>query len=867
MRRLAAFLILAFTAVFSQAQLAPEERQGLTDALYLRNLRVADLDFSRREPGVAMPLVAESLDHPLTAAERLMRWHRAETSNLASLLANVRVMNGSTAATPAASLPGGEYIIPQEIPEPLRPPVARIVNAIKMANAVVEKALTGLNADERRILVEGLPRLAAGPDVRIGFASHPMASEATLRTLLAKVDVNAMVAAGQELAIVIDSEIPDLRDLAKTPVPAPIVTVVNGVPVEIGGSGPDVHSRSVGGLCIDLGGNDTYTGRYGGAAMTTSVLIDLGGNDTYDVPDMSIGAGVLGIGLAYDLGGHDRFRGQSICFGAGIAGLGAFDKEGGDDDYRATSLAEGYGGYAGVGLLLDGRGDDRYSVRALGQGVGQSGGTGWLIDRGGNDIYVASELAVSSGSRAQGYGEGGVGLLTDLSGDDRYHAMSLAQAAGQGLGLGSLYDGAGRDSYEADRRAQSFARDQGAAYLFDLAGDDIYAVRGSACHGTAESRSVAFLLDREGDDLYAAGDGRPGLATDASLALFLDSSGRDRYVGTPAGAVGGRHGDSLGLFVDLSGSDGYPDSLSDGEARIDPEGSVAYDAEGAAPAPPLDSLGASPGSAPDTGADAIDALFAKNDLASANRLVAVGVPALRRLLDAHLRDATPAQFTTISLVARRIGEPAKAMVAARMVSTDEAELRRLLVLAGTVGASVPPVRIVALVKAPGTQREAVEAAGLLRVKEALADVLPLTASADPSLALAATLAMDRIGDESAVSTATTLATSPQLPIREAAMRLLSRFTASGTAAAQTLLASSDERGQRLGIELLGRIGTSDSIARIVPYLSAPAAGVRIQAMQALNGRVPAGARATLASLRNDLNPLVRAVAARIDVGR
>jgi len=847
-------------------QLTSVERQGLADALFLRNLTLRDLDFVRRDkagPALMAP-VAESIDHPLEGADVVMRLHKANGASLSSLLANSLAQ--LQVPLPVAGVAVKAAAVPDTVPVPLRDPVGRILGAMEDANLEIHAALAKLSVDERRILLESLPQLAAGPAVPISFAKNPPASAATVDALMQKVDLARILAAGGLLAQRVEAELSKLKAAAATPLETTLTFVVDGIPVELSGNGRDIHQGMAGGLCIDLGGDNVYTGRYGAGVAASSVLIDLGGNSTYDVPDLSIGAGLLGVGLAYEMGGEAHFRGHALNFGAGIGGIGALMKVAGDDTYSSVAMAQGFGD-RGIGLLLDTGGSDQYRIVGWGQGSALDGGLGWLVDRDGDDVYIATGMA-DGASFAQGYGRSGVGLLSDLAGNDTYLGTSRCQGVGEHFGLGSLYDAAGRDSYTADHAAQGFAADSGVGFLFDLAGDDVYCVRGGACHGTAQSRSVAMLFDRDGDDVYASGDGRPGLATDGGVAIFLDANGQDRYFSTPGGSVPGRFGDALGLFVDMAGEDGYSDGLENGQARIEADGAVAYD-NAAIGVPSVPLLGGGPrfGTLPNPGVDAIDALALQGTDAAADHLFGIGAPAYDRLVANHLGSATAPILTAIVRIGHQIHGLAHPAVTAKLQSKEPAEVRRALYLAESFAMTEAGARVTALVKDPAVQREAIEAAGLLRLKEALPDIAPLATADQSERALIAALAIERIGDESSIPVAQALVTSTQFPIRQAALRMLSHFIASGTLTAQKLLADPDERLQRIGIELLGRMGTPESLGVVGIYLGGKTPGMKIQALTALEGHCPPAFRAAIEALRYDPNPAVRAVAARIDPGR
>ncbi|MCA1830489.1 MAG: hypothetical protein LC663_03110 [Actinobacteria bacterium] len=201
-------------------------------------------------------------------------------------------------------------------------------------------------------------------------------------------------------------------------------------------------------LLVDLGGNDVYQNRAGGAdpvgiealrggdGVALRVVADLAGNDAYEYrgpPAVTQGAGALGgLGILVDAAGDDRYeatnaRGSEPFFGGPLEYV--------DDG------AQGYG-YGGVGLQVDLAGNDTYrftvqstagrSIWAMAQGMGGAGGLGLSVDAGGNDTRTGEGLGITGGTDGfqgmyvQGTGFfGGLGALVDLgSGRDAYHGWS-----------------------------------------------------------------------------------------------------------------------------------------------------------------------------------------------------------------------------------------------------------------------------------------------------------------------------------------------------------------------------------------------------------------------------------------------------------
>lgn len=902
--RAVAFGCLLFI-VPSFAQLTQDERRGLEDTLSIGNLTIRDLTFERKpfaDP-LRLALVDLALDRPIEAADRLMALHtEGNTGPISRILTSVcqQALGDTGPFTLAATITKAPSV-PPEVPPSLQTPVVNLAMAILEADNQVARATERLTLDEKRLLVESMPAWAVEEDsIKFDFVKSKPAGAPAILALLAKVEVSRIRVAAVELSAAIERALPLLRQAASQSggFSNRIRVKVGGLDVVLAGAGNDLHVDSDQALVIDLGGDDHYVGRVGSGIGRTGVVIDLGGDDRYDLADASLGCGILGIGIARDIGGDDRVQGRSLCLGAGLAGVGVFVKEGGDrDSYAATSLAEGFGQF-GVGLMFDSRGDDRYDLKFFGQGASRTQGVGWLIDREGSDVYRAGGLILNSPlfkdvyySFAQGFSSGyredtggtsgGIGLLTDLGGDDFYLGETYMQAASYWFAIGSLYDRGGHDTYTGYHYCQASAMHMTAAFLFDLAGDDGYLTKFGASHAIGHDYGVAMLLDRAGSDVYAARDSQPGIGNANGLGIFLDSAGEDRYAGPPATGNAARGSGSLGVFCDLSGQDKYREGLTDGQGVFRDTWGVAYDLEDAraaagtpAPERPKPLVGSTP---KPTDAE-LDAIYKKatqwgvgtaaDEVAeNIDKLIAIGLPAVEWMVANKLRTATRLEQRAFVQVAAGIGAPAKEAIALKIASPndDEARVALMVCIDGTFqeGAGLIPGAL----QRPALLRPAVRAAGLLGAKAAVPDLLPLCANADRILALNAMIALAQLKDESSIATARALVTTGELPIRKAALSLMAGFPKQGLEAGQAMAGDPDEKVARLGIELLGMIGTKEALGEIATKLIDARPGVRIQALLALNGRCPEEHRPVLLSLRKDPIPTVRAVAQRIDPGR
>ncbi len=889
------------------AQLTPREKKGVDDALLVGNYTRTDLQYERKpfNDKYRLPLENLSLDKPLEAADSLMVFHqRGKSTKLSDLIAAARtlglndpekfqVFTSHKEADPNLS----------KLPAPLRSPVNRIVHAVTDCNEMVKGALSKLSSEEARYLIETLPLYAnEEPSIKFGYTTRSSYDPAKILQLIDKIDLPSLRLAAHLLAISVEQVRPELEAAArKTTAPLSMKIRLNGLVVDIGGIENNVHEAKDAVISIDLGGDDIYRGRHAAGIGYSSVLIDLGGNDTFDLPDLNLGCGILGVGLAFDYGGHDLFRTKSLSLGCGLAGVGALYREGGKDTYESISLSQGFGEF-GIGILEDTAGDDRYDLSYNGQGAGRTGGIGWLDDLKGDDVYRAGGLILNSPlfenvhySNAQGYGSGyredtggtsgGIGMLTDFEGDDSYLGETYCQAASYWFSIGTLFDESGNDTYSAYHYAQASAMHMTSAYLFDLAGDDAYVVKFGAGQSIGHDYGVSFLLDRAGMDLYASHDSRPATGNANGLAIFIDAAGDDRYFGAPAAGNPARGSGSLAVFCDLGGSDIYSRGLNDDQATAGESWAVAVDEPSAltsAPAAPTDGSGEIqkpvPGSIPAPSDEALALLYRKatqwgvgtalKEVAESNaHLIGIGLPAVKWMIDKRLATASRLEVRSFVAVINGVGPEARALIAPKVASDnlDEARVALGIVMDGNMKQAAPYIPI-ALSK-PQLARSAARAAGVLGSRESVATLLPLTVSDDNILALNATLALGALADPQSLTTGEALLQSDQLPIRKAAIDLVAKFPVEGGEFARRQLSGGSDRQIRDAIEILGKIGGPENIKAIGTMLDHPSASVRIGALLALDHRVPSELRPTVSKLQNDADPLVRSVAARIDLGR
>ena len=347
----------------------------------------------------------------------------------------------------------------------------------------------------------------------------------------------------------------------------------------IGGKGDNVYSEDFA-IIIDLGGNDTYRCRAGGAmgelGNPFSAVIDYSGNDIYFEGEKAVnqGSGFLGCGILIDGEGDDIYHGSDYSQGVGIFGTGILYDASGKDDYRAGVFSQAAGN-VGIGILMDeGEEDDRYFAKIWAQGMGSVFGYGMLHDGGGDDTYRtggaylhAPLLPNDYQSFSHGFGMGwrpraggGIGVLYDVSGNDFYDGEVFCQGSAYWYSLGMLIDGDGNDSYNAAQYGQGAGIHLAIGALWDKGGDDQYHSRNGVIGGTAHDLSVGMLVDDSGDDYYTVSGGY-GVALTNSFALFIDKLGDDMYStweNYSFGSVRWARGFAgCGIFMDLEGKDRY----------------------------------------------------------------------------------------------------------------------------------------------------------------------------------------------------------------------------------------------------------------------------------------------------------------------
>lgn len=298
-------------------------------------------------------------------------------------------------------------------------------------------------------------------------------------------------------------------------------------------------------VCVDLGGDDVYNGiddpfdinrtintpsnddtsQYGVGRLGVGILADVGGgNDHYESVRVSMGFGILGVGILYDDGGNDSYDLEAMGQGAGLRGMGLLMDMGGSDDYYAVHKAQGYGAWQGVGVLYDngGSGNQITAEPELDSRMPE---------------YVSAQDNSKNANFCQGSGfglrgalGGGLGmLLSDGEGTTTYTGAIFSTAASYYYATGVLYDAGGDDIYVGDWYALSGNAHQAACILIDKGGNDSYTAQRSVGVGGGHDVSVGWLVDCAGNDIYNGSGYTLGGSNQCGAGYFVDVSGDDTY--------------------------------------------------------------------------------------------------------------------------------------------------------------------------------------------------------------------------------------------------------------------------------------------------------------------------------------------------
>jgi len=462
---------------------------------------------------------------------------------------------------------------------------------LSRASETLERAFAALSTEERAFLKQQIDGISAAmlDGIYLHGDEDPRRLRDNLRAveLTAKIDLAALLSAGQQLAQLADAAA--CRTLRTTLAAAGVDLTGEYLlrqetaagEIIIGGTGPNIYRNMAPAIIIDLGGDDIYAAGPAETELPPSpaltLIVDLAGDDAYEATgDYAQAVGVMGASVLLECAGDDTYIGQNWAQGCGALGVGLLADLDGNDTYRGQALNHG-AGWCGLGLLWDGRGNDRYDAFYFAQGLGWPRGLGLLIDVDGTDAYYAKgrhptnygtqgvfdAWAQGCGMGFRGHCSGGIGVLIDGGGADRMEAGNFAQGGGYYFGWGILdARGGDSDAYIGSRYNQGFCAHQAAGTFLERGGNDSYTTRHAVAPALAWDECVTLFRDYGGSDSYHAGGFSLGASAHNAICVFIDDGGGDTYIGTAPALAGPNDyhgGSSLSLFFDLGGgNDTFP---------------------------------------------------------------------------------------------------------------------------------------------------------------------------------------------------------------------------------------------------------------------------------------------------------------------
>jgi HEAT repeat protein len=217
-------------------------------------------------------------------------------------------------------------------------------------------------------------------------------------------------------------------------------------------------------------------------------------------------------------------------------------------------------------------------------------------------------------------------------------------------------------------------------------------------------------------------------------------------------------------------------------------------------------------------------------------------------------------------VVQALAQEGSRLIGVKAFSATDEEMLPLIRIASDANVTDFGAVIPGLIKKPALRAAAVAAAGVLKAKVAVNELMALCRDEDRLLARAAMVSLLQIADPASIGTAQAMVFADDLMTRKAAIKLLAKFPEQAVSTAAGHMAASDEYRARIGIELMAEVGTPAALEMIGDMLLDPRPGVRIECLLRLNGRCPAKFRADYLSLGNDPVGTVKSVAAACEPG-
>jgi hypothetical protein len=881
-------LLLALSIAPARAQdggFGEREMKGIEQALHAINLEPADLGYQKGplpKDASRLPLVDYLLRHPIEVpkvADELIAPIRSSTrpSEIFRVLV-AQLPDGAGLSTDdleplAFELPEAQA---KGLPEGFAKTLSRLAGAYRASRQEREKAFSALAPEQRKLLENNVLALVVQEE-ELGFKLPPDLEKdpAPLWQALDLIKWRPIWRSGLFLMLEIERACDELKGKATDWRGTVRVATPEGV-IELSGYGPDRHAERAA-IIIDLGGDDIYAG-----PATQAWIVDMGGNDVYRGGAASLGAGILDVRVLWD--------------------------QEGDDFYEGTCLTEGFGAF-GVGILLDDKGNDTYRALMFAQSCSRTWGVGLLADRAGNDVYQAGGKVIhkpllveqgytqgmaqgfSMGYRAEGNWpdrSGGIGILWDGGGDDTYTGGTFVQGSSYWFSFGLLVDDAGNDTYSGQFYAQAAAIHLTVAALIDGGGNDCYVVHGEVGHAFAHDWGVAVLWDKAGDDVYAGGQSIPGFGRFGGVGIFVDSEGDDHYQGPPGLSNPGQTG-CVGLFLDLGGNDQYGRGLSDGGLSLK-RWSIALDVAD----PPKAGLadpkeqGTVPRNNPEKWHDAIGSrpLATPEELEkiytdaalwnvgasrepawiARRKLIEMGLPAAAWMVDKKLPAAQTLDLVALDAVLKEVGPETGKLLLAPLGSSTVTTVQNALRLVSSIKAQDAHDEVMKLIVGDqAVRRPAISAAGALRLKEAVPQIVESSKDLDSYGNFVCATALGNIGDPAALPWLLKNLDGVELLVREASADALVKLGVDALPALSEVALGAKTAPARVALRALGAIDKPESLPVLLQRAGDADWGVRLTVLLVLKGMKTEGAKQAFDdTLAKEKDPRIKSAIENLD---
>lgn len=452
---------LGLLLIFPHLPACAEESAQSALLKALPGLRLSREDLAIRadrwDTRMTLPAVEGLLQDPLAATGALSDWSARlkdapssfALAELAAGMLDAQAVSGSSEAAQAL-LSGWESTAERpdlRLSTQARTAIGGILSAIALAQPLLERAVSSLSPDERRKALATMQGLVFNEDAG-GLASEDF-------EVLSRFDLASLLSAARRVLRAVDAALPALKSAVQSAAGLPRTRV--SLPIGdllLSGGGDDEYSEEDlrdAALLVDFGGRSRYHGPPAAAGEgKIRVGVDLS-REVFVESSSGAASGVFGIGLLYlPEEGVKSLHAGDISLGAGLFGVGGLFMAGEGSSLLGGRFTQGAGAF-GIGLLdLRGKGA-AYSLRLAGQGFGSTRGAGILrhrgdgarLDGGETEADPREPLAALSLSQGAGYGPraysaGGVGLALVEGDGCELRASYMAQGMGYWHSFGGL---------------------------------------------------------------------------------------------------------------------------------------------------------------------------------------------------------------------------------------------------------------------------------------------------------------------------------------------------------------------------------------------------------------------------------------------